>query len=84
MRIDNLSKDLDSKALETVHGGVAVIGQVVPTNIQSNQMAQDFNIGSKAPVAIGNEGYQSNYSSQPTIAPVGSLFVTPSWCDYEA
>jgi hypothetical protein len=78
MRIENLSKDLDTKTMTAVHGGVSLVGQVVPTNIQTNEMVQNFNIASNGPVAIANEGTQSNYSSQPTFAPVGSLFFFPS------
>jgi hypothetical protein len=77
MQIENLSKELDAEALKDVHGGIALTGQVVPTNIQSNELGQTFNVSSCAPVAIGNEGKQANYSSQKTISPVGSILVGP-------
>jgi hypothetical protein len=80
MKIENLSKELDTQDMTEVQGGVALTGQVVPTSVQSNELAQKFNIASCAPVAIGNSADQSNYSSQQTIEPVGSVFVTPTWC----
>ena len=80
MKIENLSKELETQDLAEVRGGVALTGQVVPTSVQSNELAQKFNIASCAPVAIGNSADQSNYSSQSTIEPVGSVFVTPTWC----
>ena len=65
-----------------MRGGVALTGQVVPTNVQSNALAQKFDIVSPCgPVALGNDADQSNYSSQSTFSPVGSIFVTPSWCE---
>jgi hypothetical protein len=75
MLIQDLSKELDTKTMTTVHGGVALTGQVVPTNIQSNELLQSFNIASNGPVAIANDADQSNDSSQPSFVPVGSLFV---------
>jgi hypothetical protein len=75
MKIENLSKDLDTTAMTEVHGGIALTGQVVPTNVQDNEMLQAFNVASAAPVALGNDGDQSNYSRQDTVAPVGSLFL---------
>ncbi len=80
MRIENLSKDLDTETMTAVHGGLALTGQVVPTNVQSNELVQSFNIASKGPVAIGNDASQSNYSSQDTFAPIGSVVGFPSWC----
>jgi hypothetical protein len=80
MRIENLSKELDTKTMSAVRGGVALTGQVVPTNVQSNALLQKFDIASKGPVAIANDADQSNESSQPSFVPVGSLFVTPYWC----
>jgi hypothetical protein len=81
MKIENLSKDLDTETMTEVRGGVALTGQVVPTNVQSNQLAQKFDIVAPCgPVALGNSADQSNYSSQETFSPVGSIFVTPSWC----
>jgi hypothetical protein len=77
MQIENLSKDLDTETMTAVSGGLALTGQVVPTNVQSNELAQTFNVASCAPVAIGNDAYQSNCSSQPSIVPVGTLFGTP-------
>ena len=77
MLINDLSKELDTETMTTVHGGVALTGQVVPTNVQSNELVQSFNIGSNGPVAIANDASQSNYSSQPSFVPVGSLFLTP-------
>jgi hypothetical protein len=78
MQIENLSKDLDTEAMTEVRGGVALTGQVVPTNIQSNELVQKFDIASNGPVAIANDGTQSNDSSQPSFVPVGSLFVDPT------
>ena len=78
MKIENLSKDLDTEAMTEVTGGLALTGQVVPTNVQSNALGQTFDITSCDPVSVGNSADQSNYSSQPTIMPVGSIFVTPS------
>jgi hypothetical protein len=78
MQIENLSKDLDTETMGTVHGGLALTGQVVPTNVQSNELGQSFNVGSCGPVAIGNDAYQSNTSSQESIVPVGSVFVPAS------
>ncbi len=80
MKIENLTRDLDTAAQKQVQGGTALTGQVVPTNVQGNALEQKFNIGSCAPAAIGNSAEQSNYSSQSTLEPVGSLFVTPTWC----
>jgi hypothetical protein len=77
MLIKDLSKELDTKTMTTVRGGVALTGQVVPTNIQSNELLQSFNIASNGPVAIANDADQSNDSSQPSFVPVGSLFLTP-------
>jgi hypothetical protein len=76
MLIKDLSKELDTESMATVRGGVALTGQVVPTNIQSNELLQSFNIASHGPVAIANDADQSNYSSQPSFVPVGSLFLT--------
>jgi hypothetical protein len=80
MKIENLSQDLDSGTMSEVTGGVALTGQVVPTNLQCNALAQKFDIGSCEPVALGNSADQSNYSTQHTDLPVGSIFVNPSWC----
>jgi len=80
MKIENLSKELDTQDLTAVQGGIALTGQAVPTSVQSNELAQKFNIAACAPVAIGNSADQSNYSSQQTLEPVGSVFVTPTWC----
>jgi hypothetical protein len=80
MRIENLSKQLDSQIMTALRGGASLVGQVVPTNIQSNEMVQNFNIDSKGPVAIGNSATQSNRSSQFSFVPVGSLLATiPSY-----
>jgi hypothetical protein len=80
MRIEDLSKTLDTKTMTAVRGGLSLVGQVVPTNVQSNELVQSFNIASNVPVAIGNDAGQSNYSSQPTFAPIGSVVALPSWC----
>jgi hypothetical protein len=80
MKIENLSQELDTQDMTDVRGGVALTGQAVPTSVQSNELAQKFNIASCAPVAIGNSADQSNYSSQSTFEPVGSVFVIPTWC----
>jgi hypothetical protein len=77
MKIENLSKDLDTGTMTEVHGGVALTGQVVPTNVQSNALEQAFNIRSNGPVAIANDADQSNDSDQETFSPVGSIFLTP-------
>jgi len=78
MKIENLSKELDTETMSEVHGGLALTGQVVPTNVQSNELLQKFDIASHGPVAIGNSADQSNYSDQDTFSPVGSIFVNPS------
>ena len=80
MKIENLSKELDTESMSAVSGGVALTGQVVPTNVQCNALAQKFDITSCDPVALGNSADQSNYSSQDTFAPVGSIFVTLPRC----
>jgi hypothetical protein len=80
MKIENLSHDLDSAAMTEVTGGTALTGQVVPTNVQSNELAQGFQVASGAPVMIGNDAEQSNYSSQDTVLPVGSLIVSIPRC----
>ena len=77
MLIENLSKELDTKTMTDVRGGLALVGQVVPTNVQSNSLIQKFDIASNGPVAIANDANQENSSSQPSFVPVGSLFVTP-------
>jgi hypothetical protein len=76
MLINGLSKELDTETMATVHGGDALTGQVVPTNVQVNSLAQGFNIKSCGPVAIANDADQSNESSQPSFVPVGSEFLT--------
>jgi hypothetical protein len=75
MKIENLSKDLDAEAMAEVKGGIALTGQVVPTNVQDNELLQKFNVGSNGPVAIGNDADQSNTSYQDTVAPVGSAIL---------
>ena len=77
MLIQDLSKELDTETMTAVRGGLALTGQVVPTNVQSNALVQKFDIASNGPVAIANDADQSNYSSQPSYVPVGSIFVTP-------
>jgi hypothetical protein len=77
MKIENLSKDLDTEAMTEVTGGTALTGQVVPTNVQSNALEQAFNIKANGPVAIANDADQSNDSDQESIVPVGSIFVAP-------
>jgi hypothetical protein len=77
MLIKDLSKELDTETMTAVHGGVALTGQVVPTNVQSNELVQSFNIASHGPVAIANDADQSNYSTQNSFVPVGSIFLTP-------
>ena len=78
MKIENLGKELDTETMTEVKGGIALTGQVVPTNVQSNELLQAFNIASNGPVAIANDGNQSNDSDQDSFVPVGSLFLTPS------
>jgi hypothetical protein len=75
MKIENLSKDLDTEAMTEVKGGLALTGQVVPTNVQSNELLQNFDIASHGPVSIANDADQSNYSNQDSIVPVGSVFL---------
>jgi hypothetical protein len=77
MQIENLNKELDAETMKTVNGGLALTGQVVPTNVQSNELLQKFDIASNGPVAIANDADQSNDSSQPSFVPVGSVFVNP-------
>jgi DUF4097 and DUF4098 domain-containing protein YvlB len=74
MKIENLSKDLDSATMTEVKGGIALTGQVVPTNVQSNALEQAFNIKANGPVAIANDADQSNDSDQDSFVPVGSIF----------
>ena len=73
MDIENLNKDLDTEAQKAVKGGVALTGQVVPTNVQSNALEQAFHVASGGPVAIANDADQSNDSDQNTFSPVGSI-----------
>jgi hypothetical protein len=77
MKIENLSKDLDTKTMTEVRGGLALTGQVVPTNVQSNALLQSFHIAANGPVAIANDADQSNDSDQESFVPVGSIFATP-------
>ena len=77
MEIENLNKDLDTEAQKDVKGGLALTGQVVPTNVQSNALEQAFNVKAAGPVAIANDGSQSNESDQESFVPVGSVFVDP-------
>ena len=78
MKIENLSKDLDTETMTEVKGGLALTSQVVPTNVQGNQLEQSFDIYGKGPVGIGNDAHQSNYSDQDSFAPVGSFVVFPA------
>ena len=55
MKIENLSKDLDTVSMTGVRGGTALTGQVVPTNVQGNALEQAFNIKANGPVAIAND-----------------------------
>jgi hypothetical protein len=77
MKIENLSKELDTETMTEVRGGLALTGQVVPTSLQSNELVQNFHIASNGPVAIANDTDQSNDSDQDSFVPVGSIFVTP-------
>ena len=77
MKIENLSKELDTESMAAVNGGTALTGQVVPTNLQSNELLQKFNIVAGGPVAIANDADQSNDSDQESFVPVGSIFVSP-------
>ena len=76
MKIENLSKDLDTQSMSEVSGGLALTGQVVPTNVQSNELLQNFHIAANGPVAISNDATQSNDSDQESFVPVGSIFLT--------
>ena len=78
MEIENLNKDLDTKAQKAVKGGTALTGQVVPTNVQSNALEQAFHVASGGPVAIANDANQSNDSSQESLVPVGSILAIPA------
>ena len=73
MKIENLSKDLDTEAMTEVKGGLAQTSQVVPTNVQSNELIQKFDIASFGPVTVTNDADQSNYSDQESFAPVDSI-----------
>ena len=73
MKIENLSKELDTETMHAVTGGTALTDQVVPTNVQSNALLQSFHVAAGGPVAISNDASQDNYSDQDTVAPVGSL-----------
>jgi hypothetical protein len=75
MKIENLTKDLDSETMTEVKGGIALTAQVVPTNVQSNELLQSFDVSAHGPVAIGNDADQSNYSNQESIVPVGSALL---------
>ena len=75
MKIENLSKDLDTVSMTEVRGGTALTGQVIPTSVQSNALEQAFNIKASGPVAIANDADQSNDSEQDSFVPVGSIFV---------
>ena len=75
MKIEDLSHDLDTEALKEIKAGLALTGQVVPTNVQSNALEQAFNIASNGPVAIANDANQSNDSDQDSFVPVGSLLL---------
>jgi hypothetical protein len=75
MKIENLSKELDTETMTEVRGGIAETGQVVPTNVQSNSLIQKFDITSCGPVALTNDTDQSNDSSQESFVPVGSIFL---------
>jgi hypothetical protein len=77
MKIENLSKDLDTETMTEVRGGLALTGQVVPTSVQANELVQSFHIASNGPVAIANDTDQSNDSDQNSFVPVGSIFVSP-------
>ena len=72
MEIENLNKDLDKEAQKQVKGGLAQTGQVVPTNLQSNELLQNFDIAAKGPVAIANDAHQSNDSDQNSFVPIDS------------
>jgi hypothetical protein len=78
MKIEDLPRDLDTEARQEVRGGLALTGQVVPTNVQSNALEQAFNIASNGPVAIANDANQSNDSSQESLVPVGSILGIPN------
>jgi hypothetical protein len=73
MKIENLDKNLDTESMSEVKGGLALTGQVVPTNVQENDLLQNFHIASNGPVAIANDATQSNDSDQDSFVPVGSI-----------
>jgi hypothetical protein len=70
LNIRDLSKEIDMTA---VRGGTSLVGQVVPTNLQSNELLQKFNVVSTGPVAIANDATQSNDAEMTSFAPVGSI-----------
>jgi hypothetical protein len=76
LNIRDLSKEIDMTA---VRGGTSLVGQVVPTNLQSNELLQKFNVVSNGPVSIGNDANQSNYASMDTFSPVGSFIGMPAY-----
>ena len=45
--------------------------------MQSNALEQAFNVASKGPVAIANDGSQTNDSDQDSLVPLGSLVIDP-------
>jgi hypothetical protein len=73
MKIENLSKELDTETMTAVRGGTSQVGQVVPTANQVIEQTQTNNILAHGPVALANDQSASNDASQPSYVPVGSL-----------
>jgi len=72
MKLANLSKELATETMGNVKGGLAEVGQVVPTSLESNKLLQNFQIGANGPVAISNDADQSNHSDQNSFVPIDS------------
>ena len=81
LTIHDLSKEVDMTA---VRGGTSLVSQVVPTNVQQNDLVQKFDIMATGPVAIANDANQTNDASMPSFAPSGSFISLPPYCWYGA
>jgi hypothetical protein len=75
MRIENLSKEIDTKAMTAVRGG-SVGAQNVPTFNQGNWLSQSYNVYSDAPVQITGDMSGSNSASAPSYQLPGSFVFT--------
>jgi hypothetical protein len=72
MRIENLSKEIDTKAMTAVRGG-STGAQNVPTFNQGNWLSQTYNVHSDAPVQILGDMSGSNDASAPNYQLPGSF-----------